>query len=269
VDLSRKSGLLVKTVTPLPPPSPEAQVTFLQRLQRIAEEGDFTATYKFALLIALAELAVERGSDDGAALALKTSWIAEKFVELYWQQTLPYSAGETRQSGVLSQLRADKGAAVATYIAHFRVTTGASTLTEARGRGTAWNALVREVAKVVRAQPVRFLQNVGGETTPFLYELQMKPGAVTLSPGVAFCLRCFLQGFVLQLARAGWVRHVRENPRNRAVLGDASDLEAFLFGRPRSALLQAREFLRKLQSRTCFYCSGSLHHASSSGGSVA
>ena len=42
-------------------PSPESQLVFLSKLQRLFAEGDFTATYKFALLIALADLAVELG----------------------------------------------------------------------------------------------------------------------------------------------------------------------------------------------------------------
>jgi hypothetical protein len=35
------------------------EVTFLRKLQRLLEEGDFVATYKFALLQALADLSVE------------------------------------------------------------------------------------------------------------------------------------------------------------------------------------------------------------------
>ena len=56
-----------------PPPSPEAQLAFLSKLQRLFAEGDFTATYKFALLIALADLAVERGRDDGERCGCPTA----------------------------------------------------------------------------------------------------------------------------------------------------------------------------------------------------
>jgi hypothetical protein len=66
-----------------PPPSPDHQILFLSKLQRLFAEGDFTATYKFALLIALADLAVERGRDDGDALLISNNDIARKFIELY------------------------------------------------------------------------------------------------------------------------------------------------------------------------------------------
>jgi len=78
-----------------------------------------------------------------------------------------------------------------------------------------------------------------------------------LQPGVAFNLRRF-QGLIHQIARAGWVRHVRENPRNGGVIGEAGDLEAFMFGLARASLEPARDFLAKLQSRRCVYCKESI-----------
>ncbi|WP_232073519.1 hypothetical protein [Variovorax sp. RA8] len=53
-------------------PSAEQQLEFLTKLQRLFAEGDFTATYKFALLIVLSDLAVELGADDGSELSLTT-----------------------------------------------------------------------------------------------------------------------------------------------------------------------------------------------------
>jgi hypothetical protein len=38
----------------MPLPSPEDQVQFLLNIQRLLTEGQFTATYKYALLLALA-----------------------------------------------------------------------------------------------------------------------------------------------------------------------------------------------------------------------
>ena len=79
----------------VPPPSAEAQLAFLAKLQRLFSEGDFTATYKFALLIALADLAVELGADDGAEalLLVQQARSAERFVHLYWRHAMPYGTG--------------------------------------------------------------------------------------------------------------------------------------------------------------------------------
>jgi 5-methylcytosine-specific restriction endonuclease McrA len=238
------------------PPAPEAQLDFLAKLQRIFDEGEFTATYKFALLVALTELAVERGRDDGGTLLLRVSWIAEKFSELYWPQTAQYSTGAFGTTPAVLAQNLGRNARVLTILQDLRTSTGLATIAAARRSGE-WSTAVREIARTVHSQPLRYLQNVGGETIPFLYRFTAEPGTIELQPGVVFNLRRF-QGLVHQLARAGWVRHVRENPRNSGVIGDVGDLEAFMFGLTRTSLEPAREPLAELQSRRCFYCDESL-----------
>ena len=78
------------------PPGDRGQLDFLQHVQRIFDEGEFVATYKFALLIALVELAIERGDDTGAPLELDLHSIAEKFIEQYWPHAAPYGAADGR-----------------------------------------------------------------------------------------------------------------------------------------------------------------------------
>ncbi len=73
----------------LPPPDADAQLEFLNQLQRLFAEGDFVATYKFSLLIALADLAVELGGDNGNGLELSLRQIARRFIQNYWFQALP------------------------------------------------------------------------------------------------------------------------------------------------------------------------------------
>lgn len=76
-------------------PTPEEQVQFLRNIQRLLAEGSFVASYKFALLQALADLAVLKGEDSGAPLDLYTKDIAAKFVELYWRQCLQARAASS------------------------------------------------------------------------------------------------------------------------------------------------------------------------------
>lgn len=51
-----------------PIPSPEEQVHFLRNIQRLLAEGLFVASYKLALVHALADLAVLKGEDSGTPL---------------------------------------------------------------------------------------------------------------------------------------------------------------------------------------------------------
>jgi hypothetical protein len=75
-----------------------AQIAFLRNLQRLLDEGQFTASYKYALLLALADLSVERSAAPDGTLALPLRDLAERFIELYWRHTAPF-----RGAGVLAQ----------------------------------------------------------------------------------------------------------------------------------------------------------------------
>jgi len=68
------------------------------------------ATYKFALLHAMADLCVAKGDDSGAPLELSTEDIAERYVELYWPQAVPFLHGE--QEAVLRQNTGDAASTV-------------------------------------------------------------------------------------------------------------------------------------------------------------
>jgi hypothetical protein len=146
------------------PPSPEAQLQFLTKLQRVFAEGDFTATYKFALLIALADLAIELGRDDGDTVPLTTRHIGLRFISLYWTHALPYGTGHLgSEVGVLVQ-NYGKQAAVVSAISAFRSRTRTQTLLAAATHPD-FKALVSAVSMTVSAQPITYLQNFGGVRT--------------------------------------------------------------------------------------------------------
>ena len=52
------------------PPTSDEQIRFLVNLQRLLDEGAFVASYKFTLLLALADLSVEQGEDNGRPVTL-------------------------------------------------------------------------------------------------------------------------------------------------------------------------------------------------------
>jgi len=240
----------------IPPPSAEAQLTFLSKLQRLFAEGDFTATYKYALLISLADLAVELGADDGSDLLLSTRQIGDRFIQLYWRQAVPYGAGHSGASpGILVQNNGTQ-AAVVSAVAAFRVRIQVSSPQVARALPE-FQALLATVAQTVSAQPLTYMQNFGGATDEFLFD---RPGAgqVRLKPGVAYCLRRF-QPLVQQLARSHWVGHLKGNRRNHVILGAADDLEEFLFATPRQSLAILVDGLKRLEGAKCFYCEHGLN----------
>lgn len=129
---------------------------------------------------------------------------------------------------------------------------GATTIAQAK-QCPGWTVTIHRIASVVRKMPVQYLQNIGGVFVPFLYDYPPPLGKLVLNPGVPFLLRTF-QALTQQLARSGWVKHVRQNHRNSPVIGHADGLEDFMFGSSRTALFSAGQVLSKLQSGRCFYC---------------
>ena len=235
-------------------PSPEDQVRFIANIERILSEGSFVATYKYALLVALVELAIERGDDTNRDLALPIRDIADKFAELYWRQAAPYDAGEGGSAFVLHQNTGRQAAAISRLTKLRDALTGSrSTLGEAR-RSRKWTSLVRQMHSLLETMPLWRLQRVGREDIRFLYEAGPGPDHITLLPGVACHLR-ERAPLIRRLAQTEWLRFVLSLQQNQPALGSAVGLSEFLFGSSRAAVAaKVSEPLRQLQHGQCFYC---------------
>ena len=84
---------------PRPAPTAQQQLDFLSKVERLLSQGRFTSTYKFALLIALTNLAVEQGDDSGDPLDIDVDDIARQYLALYWNMARPYQ----RVNSILKQ----------------------------------------------------------------------------------------------------------------------------------------------------------------------
>ena len=229
------------------PPTADEQIKFLVNLQRLLDEGSFVASYKFALLLALADLSIEHGSDSGAPLTVDTFAIAEKFVQYYWRQAVPYPSPVNPR--VLKQ-NTDRQAAIVNAVLAARSAYGDS-LAAAMQDVTAWKRLVGKVARVVVVMPLWKLQTVGGERLDFLYARTENVRAVELRPGIAFCFRKF-HALITDIVRGAWLRYVRQ--QNLDVVGETADLNEFLFSSERNNLAAVRPVLLDIQRGRCFYC---------------
>jgi len=71
-------------------PTSDRHLAFLTNLETLLRTGRFTSTYKFALLLSLANLAVEQGTDSGAPLTISMDDVARQYIALYWNMARPY-----------------------------------------------------------------------------------------------------------------------------------------------------------------------------------
>jgi 5-methylcytosine-specific restriction endonuclease McrA len=227
--------------------TPIDEVSFLRKLQRLLEEGDFVATYKFALLQALADLSVENEPEAKGTLAISLEQLAEKFIEYYWRQARPY------RDGIALLQNSGKQAAILNRVAHahgrYEVSLGA-----ARRDAKGWQELVASVAATIETMPLWKLQVIAGRTEEFLYRREtFQCGRLVLEPGIAKCFRSF-HPFIVNMVRGAWVDHLLRIRTNQGLVGEQGDLSEFLFGSERRPLNDFRAILREHQSGKCFYC---------------
>ena len=73
----------------------DGPIRFAERLLSLLDEGSFTATYKFAVLLGLMDLCLEHSDRFGEpAPMVTTRQLAQKLVELYWVHTTPFDSTE-------------------------------------------------------------------------------------------------------------------------------------------------------------------------------
>ncbi len=230
-------------------PSASEQLQFLKNIQLLLQSGSFSSTYKFALLISLSHLAIEKGQSTGDSLTLQYHEIAEKFVELYWKQTVPYVFTEDRQL-ILNQNNGKQAAIVKHMIELRQQYTSLGLL---RRNSMVWSKLLKDVAKTVKDMPVRYLQNINGHNLEFLYQQAHCAQSLILLPKVMYCLRQFSE-IIEELCQKRWIDYIRQNSSNAPILNNLPNLEQFMFEPNRNQLNAVAQVLIELQDCRCFYC---------------
>jgi hypothetical protein len=236
-------------------PTPEFQLSFIDYLQRLLDEGSFVASYKYALLMALADLSVEKGDNSGDALPLHARDIALKFIRYYSRQAQPFPTANDIDQNILHQ-NSGQQAALVGLVQEDPATYNAGGLQSIISRHQHNTALVNKATQTVTKMPLWKLQTIGREVDDFLYENRGKGCEFELKPGVAFCFRRF-HGFIYRMAQDGWIRFIRERKQNQQLLGESTDLGQFMFGVDRSILKPYFNLLVDLQDDKCFYCGNS------------
>jgi hypothetical protein len=235
---------------PTTAPTPAEQIAFLGNIERLLSEGQFVATYKYALLVAIANLAVQLGNDDGGELELPLRAIAEQFIELYWRQCAPYGALNMNGAPAVLIQNAGQQAAIVAIVANLQ--SRHRTLMDAK-TSAAWAGAVTQTTQLITRMPLWRLQVLRNEVLEFLYPNTRESGPIRLKPGVAASLRRF-HGMIIRLAQSEWLRFIQALPGNTPLLGATSDLGQFLFGAERAALVTMAGPLAEIQHGVCLYC---------------
>jgi 5-methylcytosine-specific restriction endonuclease McrA len=189
-------------------------------------------------------------------LHLEYQDIAEKFIDLYWKQSLPFQFNQYEPFTIHQST--GKQAKIISEIQNAQQQF--KTLAALRKDVLYWNRLKRTVATTVKQMPVVYLQNLNGQTVEFLYCLEDSKQSLKLLPKVMYCLRQFSE-IIEELCQKRWIDFVRLNKQNLVVLDGLPDLDEFMFAPSRNQLGQVADFLIDLQQCQCFYCGKSLKNS--------
>ena len=261
----------------------DGPIALAEKVLTLLDEGTFTATYKYAVLLGLIDLCMENTSRTGEAPEMVTTrQLAEKVLDIYWPQSVPFHVDRFPEPTVLTQNRGapDTQAAILREIIAFRrerAPDPSAPLPRARKAAPeAFDDLVQSVEWKLIQMPLPRVQYFGQTHDEFLYSIDwnrdVRMGAVSayqrgeespfdnrihLQPNVGEQL-VLLNGLLRPLIHRQWAAMVAQ--MNEL---EESRLEEFLFGARRIPLDPVRSGLRELQDDRCFYCEDRL---GSSGG---
>lgn len=251
---------------------PDGALAFAERVLALIDQGRVTATYKYALLLALIDVCMEQTTPEGRAPgAVTTDEVARRILELYWPQTAPYVASG---GAVLLRQNAKGQAGIVSAIERFRqhyAPDPSTPLAEARRTmPAAFDRLLATVEWKLIEMPIPRLQFLGVSHEPFIYEIAWDTqvtAAQARQPDFDKHLRFVgnagdhlakLAGLLRPLLEAKWIALVTRF--NAATIADPG-LSRFLFGSQRIPMRRVVGALRDLQDDTCFYCGDRLHSA--------
>ena len=244
-------------------------IGFAEKLLELLDEGRYTSTYKFAVLLALMDLCLEGTLASGAAPEmLTTSQLASKVVELYWPHTVPLTL---TGPGVVLRQSTTGQAEVVSAIREFRAKHAPYASTphwQSRiAAPAAYQQLVRDVEWKLIEMPLPRLQTMGHEQREFIYRIHWdarvqrrgvaayqrgEPGAfdnaVLLLPGIG---EYFVQlaGLLRPLIQRRWASMIAQVNQL-----EEAQLETFLFGAVRTPTATIRAGIWEIQDKRCFYC---------------
>ncbi len=246
-------------------------IAFAEKVLELLDEGRYTATYKYAVLLALMDLCLERTQASGAPPdVVRTPELAEKIVEIYWPHTAPF--GERASEAQVLRQNSSGQAEIVSAITRFRSRHAPEAATSWQGRSAApkqYEGLVRSVEWKLIEMPLPRLQRMGAASADFVYEIGWSESIVKrtvdryadgdtsafdnrvqLKSGVG---EYFVQlnGLLRPLIHRRWCAMV-------ALLNKLEDsrLEEFLFGADRVPTVKVRAGLWEIQGKRCFYCDG-------------
>ena len=229
----------------------QQQLDFIAYIQRMLNEGDFSATYKFALLHAIADVCIEHPlQQPDSELVITLDELVDKFILLYWHHAMPFAAGSNGDAALLKQNTGRQSKVISVL---YECQQNDIRNIRQLKNSPYWKQIYRATLTTLKEGPLWRLQVLAKQPECFLYPHSDNGKFIKLNAGIAYSFRRFYD-LVVYMAKNAWLQKIQSIKDNQQLLGAQSQLHEFLFGVDRNALNRARPVLIEIQRGLCFYC---------------
>lgn len=245
-------------------------ISFAERVLTLLDQGSFTSTYKYAVLLGLMDVVLERTSKNGIPPDfITTRQLADKVIEIYWPHSNPFAFSKSNTDMLKQNTRGQ--AEIIRYIEKFRsnkkIGESAPLFTAKYADSEGYRKLVDQVEWKLIELPLPRLQRIGKTPRPFIYEIhwdenitQAQVSAYQKEQQSDFDNRIQLKenvgeylvrlnSLLRPLIQREWSRFVADINQL-----EEARLQRFLFNTTRAGAAALCNPLSELQNHYCFYC---------------
>lgn len=254
-------------------------ISFAERVLTLLDQGSFVSTYKYAVLLGIMDVVMERTGKSGMPPnVITTRQLAEKVIEIYWPHTNNFPITKS-DIDILRQStggQAEIVSLISRYRQHPDMGSNAPLFTAKCSDRSGYERLLSKVEWKLIEMPLPKLQRIGNTLREFIYHIEWDD---SINQGVVsnyqknipseFDNQIYLQPYVGEyfvrlnsllrpLIQREWSKMVAQiNSLKEAKLQD------FLFDSARAGAAKLCGPLTELQRGCCFYCGEKIGNAAS------
>ena len=199
---------------------------FLAYIDTIINKGKFNATYKLALLMAISEICQNKNIDDDTTFFISYQELAEIFIKIYWHGNGSYTKNNGDKITLRQGINSDKDNMIE-FLKEFKAISQNTDWHLIDCKGKYYHELIQEVAKLIKNNPVKFLQEVKGYSDNVLFDKSSHKDGIELKNGIANHFKN--NPIIKSLAKQKMIDVIVQNPKNDLLDENFAKLDSFLF----------------------------------------
>lgn len=199
---------------------------FLAYIDIIINKGKFNATYKLALLMAISEICQNNNIDDNATFFISYQELAEIFTKIYWHGSDSYTKNNGDKITLRQGINSDKDNMIE-FLKEFKAISQHTDWQLIDCKSKYYHKLIQEVAKLIKNNPVKFLQEVKTCPDGVLFDKSAHKDGIELYKGIANHFKN--NPIIKEMAKQKMLDVIMQNPKNDLLDENFSKLDKFLF----------------------------------------